>query len=196
MNAHVPIARSGSTVDAAATKYRLRVADYVLLHEQGSFGEQKTELVDGDVYLMGPEWRPHLRVKSELAYRLRRAVEDAGLPYFVGIEGSVALSDTDMPQPDILLTSAIEGDGPIPRESVPLVVEISSTTLNDDIGSKADRYAVAGIAAYWVVDLNERVIYQMWAPSDGAYAERHQRRFGTPIRAATLHAVTIETDGL
>ena len=117
-------ARIDAPANGSPNRFRLRVADYLMLHEQGSFGDLQTELVDGEVLVLSPEWRPHFRIKSELVYRLRRAVEKAGLPYFVGTEGSIALSETDMPRPDVLLTSEPDGDGAIPRESVPLVVEI------------------------------------------------------------------------
>ena len=174
-------------------KYRLTIEDYLFLDQAGVFNGSETELVDGDVIVMSPEWRPHFRIKSDLLYLIRRAVEDIGLPYFVGTEGSIALSETDMPRPDILLTSEVHGDGAIPRASVPLVIEVSSSTLNDDLGLKATRYADAGIAEYWVVDVNGRVIHQMWAPAGGIYAERRDVTFGQRIEAATVAGLAIGT---
>jgi Uma2 family endonuclease len=40
----------------------------------------------------------------------------------------------------------------------PLVVEVSDGSLSLDTGEKAELYAAAGIADYWVVDLNNRVV--------------------------------------
>lgn len=177
----------------APGKYRLTVEDYLFLDRTGSFKGLETELVDGDVIVMSPEWRPHFRIKSELLHLVRGAVEKAGLPHFVGTEGSVALSETDMPRPDVLLTDDPAGDGAIPRESVPLVVEVSSTTLDDDLGVKARRYASAGIPEYWVVDVNGRVIHQLWARSGEDYAERHEIAFGQMIAAATVTGLAIRT---
>ena len=37
-----------------------------------------------------------------------------------------------------------------------MVVEISDTTLQTDLTEKAERYATAGIADYWVLDLEGR----------------------------------------
>ena len=179
-----------------AGKYRLRVEDYLLLDRAGSFYGIDTELVDGDVIVMSPEWRPHFRIKSELFYRLRQAVSAAELPFFVGTEGSIALSDTDMPRPDLVLTDDADGEGAVPRESVPLVVEISSTTLHEDLGVKAARYAEAGIAEYWVVDVSGRVIHRHWTPSGGEYAEHDIIRFGELLTAATLISLTVDTAGL
>jgi hypothetical protein len=56
----------------------------------------------------------------------------------VGDEGSVAVSENDMPRPDIIVTSEPRGEGPIPVSSVALLAEVSSTSLAEDLGAKAD----------------------------------------------------------
>lgn len=150
-------------------------------------------MVNGNVIVMSPERRPHLRVKSELFYLLRRAVEEADLSYFTDTEGSLALSDTDMPRPDILLTSEINGEGAVPCESVPVVVEVSSTTLIDDLGVKSRLYAIAGISEYWVVDVNGRIIHQMWEPIGDRYARRRELAFGERMVAATIDHLAVDT---
>lgn len=187
-------ARIAAPATGSPNRFRLRVADYLMLHEQGSFGDFETELVDGEVLVLGPEWRPHFRIKSELVYRLRCAVEAAELPYFVGTEGSIAISDTDMPRPDILLTSEPGGDGPIPRETVPLVVEIASTTITSDLGSKGVRYAAGGIPEYWIGDVNRRAVVRMWSPGRDGYARADEIAFGQPLGSMTIDGLTITSE--
>lgn len=177
-------------------KYRLTIEDYLFLDRSGAFQGSETELVNGDVIVMSPEWRPHFRIKSELLFLLRQAVEQAGLPYFVGSEGSIALSETDMPRPDIVLTDDPSGEGAIPLRSVPLVVEVSSSTLDDDLEVKAQRYARSGIPEYWVVDVNGRIIHQMWTPSDAGYVERRAVSFDRSISATVVPTLTIPTASL
>ena len=189
-------ARIDAPAASSPNRFRLRVADYLMLHEQGSFRDLETELVDGEVLVLSPEWRPHFRIKSELVYRLRQAVEAAGLPYFVGTEGSIALSDTDMPRPDILLTSDPEGDGAIPRETVPLVVEIASTTIKSDLSSKGVRYAAGGIPEYWIVDVNRCAIVRMWSPEQSGYADADEVHFGEKLAAMSIGGLSVETAGL
>jgi Uma2 family endonuclease len=176
-------------------KYALRVADYAMLGEAGVFGDRRTELIEGDVIVMAPEFRPHAYVRDELAYRLRRGLEEAGSPLYVSI-GSVALNDTTMPQPDIVLTSEPRGPGAIPVGTVPLLAEVSSSTLDTDLGRKLKLYAAAGVPEYWVVDVNKGLIHQMWHPGGEAYAERREVAFGQPISAATIPDLTIETTTL
>ncbi len=83
-------------------RYRLTIQDYARLGEAGVFGDAQTELIRGEIIVMSPEWRPHMRIKDELAYRLRRALEAMGSTLAVGTGGSVALDDHLMPPPQTL----------------------------------------------------------------------------------------------
>jgi len=177
-------------------KYRLTVEDYVRLADAGAFGDEKTELVGGEIIVMSPEWRPHMRVKDYIAYRLQRCLEDSASPLSVGTGGSVAIGDHAMPRPDIMLTDDLDGEGAVPVASVALAVEISATTLDFDTSTKARLYAAAGLPEYWVVDVYGRVIHQMWNPMADGYRDRREVAFGERIEAATLPGVGVDTDRL
>lgn len=185
---------SGPTIPPG--KYRLRVQDYLILDEAGAFRGEETELVDGNVIVMSPEWRPHLRIKDELAYRVRRALEAIGNDLFVGTGGSVALSDIDQPRPDIILTREIEGEGAVPRDSIALLVEVASTTLANDVKIKTGLYARYGIPEYWIANVDARMIHQMWNPVGGIYTERRDLAFGDPIMVPTIAGLSIDTTNL
>ena len=111
-------------------------------------------------------------------------------------EASVALSEHDAPEPDIVLTSEPRGEGLIPLHSVALVVEIADTTLSSDMKRKATIYARAGVPEYWVADVTARIIHQMWAPEGEAYAQRREVAFGKQIEAMTIEGLAIETAGV
>ncbi len=177
-------------------KYKLRVEDYACLGEAGVFGDAMTELIGGEIIVMSPEWRPHMRIKDELAYRLRRALEEIGSNLFVGTGGSVALGEHEMPRPDIILTSDIKGEGAVPGASVALAVEISASTLDYDLGEKQVIYAAGGVPEYWVVDVEARLIQQMWAPVTDGYSERREVAFAEPFAAASIAGLAIDTEGL
>lgn len=59
---------------------------------------------------------------------------------------------------------------PQPGE-IRLVVEISSTSLAFDLTRKADLYARAGIADYWVLDLAGRRLIVHRQPEGGRYTQ-------------------------
>jgi len=176
---------------------KLRVEDYLLLDESGAFDAyRKTELIEGDVYFMNAQHRPHALAKAELYDALRDALRSKGSPLRPLTEASIALSAHDAPEPDIVLTSEPSGEGLIPGESVALVVEISDTTLSGDLKRKAMIYARAGVPEYWVADVKAKVLHQMWAPEGDAYAERRAIPFGDPIAAMTIEGLSIATNQL
>ena len=179
----------------APGKHRLRVEEYLLLADAGVFGDARTELIDGDIIVRSPEYRPHAYAREELAYRIRRALKSAGSDLYPAA-GSVELGDHDMPQPDIVLTREPRGKGPIPLGSVALLVEVSSTTLEQDTTRKLALYAAAGVPEYWIVDVAGERTTQLWSPASSSYEQRREVAFGTPLVAATSDRVAIKTDKL
>ena len=72
-----------------------------------------------------------------------------------------------------------------------LVVEIADTTLTLDMTEKAELYATAGIADYWIVDLNARRLLVLRDPAPiaaGGFAYRTQRVLGPADAVAPLAA--------
>lgn len=175
---------------------KLTLDDYLLLESSGAFaGYRKTELIDGEIFFMNAQHRPHVRLKMGLYEAIKAGMPD-GSPLTLFIEASVALSGRDGPEPDLLLTSEPYGDGLIPGSSVALIVEVSDATLRKDLGEKQVMYARAGIPEYWVANLDARVIHQMWEPADDVYTEHREVAFGTSLTAATIPHLMIATDRL
>ena len=102
----------------------------------------------------------------------------------------------NVPEPDIAVTGEPEGDGLIPLSSLALIVEVADTTLRNDLGRKAKIYAREGVPEYWVVDIRNALIHQMWAPTSGRYTETREVVFGERIDSMTIDAVSIPTDML
>ena len=190
MNQQLPLA-------APPQRVPLTVRDVELLDRQGAFdGYGKVELIGGKLLYVNAQYRRHMIVKSELAYRLRRALEGTGSTLFVGTEGSVALSDHDLPQPDVLITAELDGDGAVPGHSIALLVEIADSTLPFDLSRKAVTYACGSVPEYRVVDVQAGIIHQMWSPAGEAFRKRRETPVGNPVRSATLPGLMVETTGL
>lgn len=176
-------------------KYRLTVDDFLRLDETGVFGTDRTELLDGDVIIMSAEYRPHARIAGELGYRIRRVLETIGSNLYA-MSASVAISDHDMPLPDIVVTREPRGEGPIPLASVALIVEVSSSTLQRDLRDKVTIYSRARVPEYWVVDVSARVIYRMWSPTDHGFSEQQEYALGVEVSAATINHLVVGTHDL
>lgn len=175
----------------------LRVEDYLLLDEAGAFGGySKTELIDGEIVYVNAQHRPHGFVKMEFYDRLRDGLRSIGSPLRPLVETSVAMPPHDAPEPDIVLTSEPRGEGLIPLDSVALIVEVSDTTIEFDLGAKAELYARHGVAEYWVAAIEARALHQHWTPREGDYAHRRVFPFGDLIAAATIDRLEIDTSGI
>ena len=176
---------------------KLRVEDYLLLDKAGAFETYgRTELIEGEIVYMNAQYRPHALAKMKLYDAIRDGLCDLALPFRALVEASIALSDHDVLEPDLLLTSEPEGEGLVPLATIPLVIEVADTTLRNDLGRKLTIYAREGIPEYWVVDVENRVIHQHWRPAGAAYGECRQIAFGTAIDAATVAGLTVPTDTL
>jgi len=172
-------------------RYRLLVDDFLALNERGAFDEfAKSELIDGDVYVMNAQHAGHAPIKSRLARHIGNLLDDAGSDYDAMVEVTVRTGDDGAPEPDIVVTRWHEG-GIVPVETVALAIEVSDTTLDIDLGRKARLYAAAGVPEYWVVDTNGRRTWLHTRPERGEYAVRNEVAFGATLIAATIPGLSL-----
>ena len=180
---------------AARTKVPLRVDDYYLLQREGALADYgRTELVEGEIYTMNAQYRPHARTKHFFARAIEAAVQ--GSEWSVLTEVTVDIPPHNAPDPDIVLTNEPGGDGPVPVSTVALIVEISDTSLEIDFGRKASLYGRANIPEYWVVDINGKKIIRHWQPMSDGYAKRDEVAFGQNVGSQTFSNLKIETAAL
>ena len=175
---------------------KLLVRDFMLLCEAGTFADYaKSELIDGEIFCMNAIWAAHARIQSRLSRACWKGVDEAGLGLEVFSPVSIQLDESSMPEPDVILAED-HRSGPVPAAKIRLIIEVSDSTLETDLGRKAALYARHGVAEYWVVDIEGKRIIQMWQPSGEAYAEQREVAFGDVVRAATLAGLVVETRGL
>jgi len=176
---------------------KLRIEDYELLLRAGTFSHlAKTELIEGVIVEMNSQYRRHSFAKNELTYRLRRALEALGSSYSAQSETTVAMPPHAAPEPDIVVTSAPQGDGYVPLESVALLVEVSDSTISFDLGTKAEMYAAHGVPEYWVVDLPAAQIHQLWQPLGNRFQRSRSHSVGDVLQSAVIAELRIETRGI
>lgn len=165
--------------------------------EAGAFtGDRGVELRGGLLYEMNPQYVPHARAKGRLFLALANALQAMGSSLEVLSEGSVKLGESEMPMPDLIVWEPAHVRGPVPGAQARLLVEVSDTTLTDDLGRKRALYAAVSVPEYWVVDVFGRALHQYWAPADGVYARSAIVPFGETIRSATLAGLAVPTAAL
>jgi Uma2 family endonuclease len=175
---------------------KLRVADFMLLNDAGAFDHySKSELIEGEIICMNAQYSRHARIKSTLMFELENALRAMNSNLSAWCEVSIHLSDDSMPEPDIVLTS-YRGTGAVPLDTVALIVEVADTTLDNDLGRKARLYARAGVAEYWVVNVEENRALLHTDPTQDGYAEQIDVSFGEPLMSGTISGLSVPTDRL
>lgn len=157
---------------------RWTVKQFHELGEAGYFENRRPFLINGVIYEQGFMNEPHA-IALLLGQKVFSVLFGAG--WVVRNQLPLVLNlDTD-PLPDFaIVRGTIRTQRPHPT-TAELVVEVSDTTLDDDLTEKAELYAVAGIQEYWVLDLNARVLHVLRDPGPLAAngtAYRNHRQHG------------------
>jgi Uma2 family endonuclease len=146
--------------------------------ERGAFDGMKVELSHGELIRMTPPHRPHASMQAQIIGKLYAALGSGE-----GLLGEVAvrLGHDTVRALDVGLVDPAAVERVVEPGEVRLAVEVSDTTLEEDIGPKARDYAAAEIATYWVVDVNARVVHVMVQPTERGYGRREVVRFGEQL---------------
>ena len=172
----------------------LTVDDFLRLADAGAFdGYAKTELIEGVIVAMNAQYGSHAHAKTQLLRRLADAVEAVMPGYRTWSEVSVAIPPSSTPEPDIVVTNWMPAREAVPVGTVALIVEVADTTQRYDPGTKARLYAAAGVAEYWVLDLEEGAIHQLWGAGAQGYAQRLRIALGERVEASTIPGLAVET---
>lgn len=178
-------------------RLKLRVDDFLALNHSGAFeGYGKTELLQGEIVYMNAQHRPHARTKMMLYDALRDALHNADSDLCVLTEVTVSAPPHNAPEPDIVVTSEPDGEGPVPLSSVRLIVEVADATLSTDMHKKAMIYASHGVPEYWVADVAGQVIVQMCTPLHEFYDHRRSYAFGDAVECQSIKGLIVRTKSL
>jgi Uma2 family endonuclease len=131
------------------------VSEFHQLWEEDWFEGCKPMLVNGEIYLMAIPGPLHNRGVGLVDYALRPIFGDG---FWIRVQMPLVLGQHSDPVPDIAVVTGSPRTLVTQPTSAELVVEVADTSLSIDLGQKAKAYATAGIADYWVVDLNNRAL--------------------------------------
>jgi Uma2 family endonuclease len=169
----------------------LTVTEYHRLAALGVFGEDdRVELIDGKIVEMSPIGDRHADCVDRLARLFTLAV---GFEARVRVQNPVHLSEASEPQPDIAVVRERDyaARGPWPAD-VLLIVEVSDTTLRDDIAVKVPLYAAAGIPEVWVIDILAATVHRFWDPEGTAYRRRQRYSMSDTLRMELIPGRLVE----
>ncbi|PSQ81221.1 MAG: hypothetical protein BRD46_02655 [Bacteroidetes bacterium QS_8_68_15] len=171
-----PIAEQPPLADSRARTHRFTREQYEQMIEAGVLTpEDRCELLGGQIVDKMPQSSRHFTIISLVDEALCAAYPEN--EYTVRVQGPLAVHDDSEPEPDV---AVVQGR---PRDYVDahpttalLVVEVSDTSLRRDRTRKERIYARTGIAAYWVVNLDDESLEVYRDPNGDGYDRRETLR--------------------
>jgi Uma2 family endonuclease len=177
MPAAPPVGLSGPWM---SSRKRWTIDEFHEIYRLPAFESKKLVLLDGEILEMPNPNAPH---DAGLGLALATLTGAFGTGFWVRGQMALRLSQSSDPMPDVAVVPGSPRDYPQQPTTALLVVEVSDTSLAIDAGVKAELYAVAGIADYWVVDLNNRAVVVHRDPQADPASP-----YGASYRTVTRHA--------
>lgn len=138
--------------------YRLTAKRYSAMVEMGAFGKRDAlYLWKGRLVAKMTKGRPHMIAQSNLTIGLAPLIP---VGWHVEQDSPIALNDESVPEPDLVVIRGVADDypkSPPPARDIALIIEVSDSSLAEDLGDVLQTYAAEGIPVYWVVNLPKRV---------------------------------------
>ncbi|MFO0848676.1 MAG: Uma2 family endonuclease [Gemmataceae bacterium] len=165
---------------------RWTVAEFHQLGDLGLFEGRRASLIDGQIIEEGPMNPPH-RLALELTDVAVRTVFGTG--WRVCVQMPLVLGQTTDPEPDIaIIPGSPRGQTSHPGTAA-LVIEVADSSLTHDQTVKAEQYARAGIADYWILDVDGKRLLVLRDPYQhpaGGYTFRTHLALGPTDTIAPL----------
>lgn len=154
MNEHLrqdALIEPGTTMAAEGMPRRAwTVAEIEAMVEAGIIdGDERFELIGGEVVPMSPKGARHELVKSELNRCLQRLAAD---DVSIAPETTLRLDEKSFVEPDFCVFPRSIAPGDMRGYDVLLAIEIADTSLRYDLGRKIGTYAAYGIPEVWVIN--------------------------------------------
>jgi Uma2 family endonuclease len=111
----------------------------------------------------------------------------------------IIAGDHSEPEPDIAIVTRRDDyykDKHPSAEDVSLLVEVSHSSLNFDLGRKLRLYAASGIPEYWVVDVEHKLLHIHRAPTGNRYSDTMALKIGDEITPQAAPGCRVAIDWL
>jgi Uma2 family endonuclease len=186
---------------APFTSKRWQSVEYQRLVDVGVFEGEPLELIGGQLIVAEPQGSPHATAVGMAQDALGAAIP-AG--WIVRIQAPLALDDESAPEPDVAVVRGSRADYRHAHPARPaLIIEVAESSLAFDRVQKGSLYARAGIADYWIVNLEDRVVEvyhdpgaDLTAPFGWRYTSVDRLRPGDSVRPLGVPAAPLAVAAL
>ena len=178
------------------TTVHFSVSDFECMIDAGVFVGKtgRIELIEGELRQMSPASDGHDDLIVLLTTWSHRVVRDH---YQVAVQIGLRLLKTESrPEPDLYWIESRHRRGRATAAVVPLVIEISMSSLKYDLDTKRRIFARDGVAEYWVVDGQSQSVIVHRQPSGEGYAQIQVFKHPEQPAPQCLPQATIDLDWL
>lgn len=153
-----------------STAAKLSGSDFDRMVERGAFVDlepMKIELIYGELRFMNPAGPVH---EGEIQYLMEWSVFNTN-PKEISVRVQCSINCGDhRPEPDLVWVRKMPSRRVRPtHEDVLLLIEVSDSSAQQDLGEKANLYAEHNIPEYWVVDVSDQRVHIHREPKLGKY---------------------------
>lgn len=156
---------------------RFSVDEFFVLADNGFFDDaMHYELWDGQIVMTPPPGQLHGHSEARLAKRLILAIDavDPESRSYVAQPGPGLQVNTDtFVRPDFAVVTPVDpaNVARLRPEHVLHCIEVSNSTLDQDIHRKSRTYATVEISEYWIVDTVNGKLHIFRSPARGEYSD-------------------------
>lgn len=173
------------------------IEQYKRMIDAGVFDDRdgrRIELFRGEVVDMSPIGDRHAWIVQQLdalSHELLR-----GKDALIRVHAPIVLPElASRPEPDLVWASPADYRNRSPRANeVLLLIEVADTTWMYDSHEKADLYAEAGIADYWLVNVSDNYVVVHREPTAKGYRTREQHRGQDELRPLAFPKLVVRPD--
>jgi Uma2 family endonuclease len=178
----------------AQQRHRVTVAEGWAMRAKRIFGDADFEVIDGAILHVADDVGLTIEWSAAVAEWLFAALR--GRDLVIVPDKTLTLSETNGPKPDFYIYPAGLRAADVRGPDVVLLIEVSDTTLKDDLGWKAELYSQFGVREYWVIDVNARCVHRHRLGPDGAYGEPEVVVAADSVSSTFLPDVALCLNGL
>jgi len=175
------------------------LAQYEIMVESGAFAgkrHQRVEFIRGEVREMTPISPGHAWAVDRLtAWSFEQTDRDHVI---IRIQSTASIPEWESaPEPDVLWLAKRDYSKRHPEPpDVLLLIEVAESSLAYDTGEKAQLYAEAGIAEYWVVNLVDDCVEVFRGPRPSGYQSREVFRTDEEVRPLAFPDAVLKPSAL
>jgi Uma2 family endonuclease len=181
-----------------STIAKFSVREYDRMIAAGVFdgpNRRRVELIRGELREMSPIGSDHAKMVDLLNDWSYDSTPRAAIQ--VRVQNPVAFLPLDCePEPDIVWARRDYSGGHPAAADVLLLIEVADSSLGNDRGEKAEIYAEAGIADYWIVNLIDRTVEVRRDPHSTRYRSIRTFASGESVQPLAVPNAQLSVDSL